>query len=1053
MHLITACRAAILLVFLSLVPAPAMAADIPGAGNGGLGSVVGRVQNRTTGKFLHNARVSIKGTTAVVYTDAFGAYRFPAVPSGPVVLEVFYTDLDSQDVAVVIAPGGRLEQDVTLTSRSRYGADTGPINLNPYVVAQDRETDGKAIAINEQRFAPNIKNVMSTDSLGDVLSSSVGEFLKFMPGITAEYDNADIAAISVRGIGSGMTAVSVDGAPFTSNGGGSATRSADIRTMALNDISRIEVTKVPTPANPADSLGGSVNMIGKSAFERSRREFRFGLNFVGNHENIAAKRTPHSFLDRKTYKIFPGANFDFSWPLSKTFGVVVAGLHTEKFNEQHISTQNWATSGTGINASLERPFLQSYQLIDGPRNHIRSSLSVKADWKVAPHSVISFGHTVNRTNTEIGTLVLLFNAGNNGTPAVVSGVPMTWDPGATRGAAGRGTITNNGTNQLFNQITDTSSLNFRFYDGRWRLEAGLSRIWSGTKRRYDDIGTFTSAAATNNRPVRVNFLQISPDRPAIIEAFDNNSQVFDWRDLGNYRGTTAQIGTGPSTWANRGQFTNGYFNLRRRCDFLSFPAAVQVGGSQRVQTSDVTRYSINWTFNGPDGNSGATAPVSPYGMQVYRNVDSGFGFSGIQWMSPTRAYQAWQQNPRLYAKTAAQLFAEENSRIDNSEYIKEVVQAAYIQAETEFPRQRLFFLAGVRFERTTDDGQGAHTDADAVWQRDSNGNYLRTAAGARIRRPEAGAVNSLEQILLTRKERGARTHRVYHGYYPSLHATFRAADEFLVRGAYARTYGRPNFGDIIPRTVATNADLDDDDTPDPVSGRGTLSIRNSALKPWTADNFDLSLEYYSQQGGLVSAGVFLKEIRDFFGTAARIASAGDIAALEIDPRYVGWNIITKFNAGDARITGAEFNIRQSLRGLGRWGSYFTLFVNATKLQLSGNPGASFTSFIPKSGNWGATFSRQRFQITARWNYRGLDRRAPVAAFGPDGYEYFDARVTLDLNASFQLNKYLSVHAGANNLTNSPQVLLRYGGSTPAYARQYQKSEFGVQWAVGINGSF
>ena len=38
------------------------------------------------------------------------------------------------------------------------------------------------------------------------------------------------------------------------------------------------------------------------------------------------------------------------------------------------------------------------------------------------------------------------------------------------------------------------------------------------------------------------------------------------------------------------------------------------------------------------------------------------------------------------------------------------------------------------------------------------------------------------------------------------------------------------------------------------------------LKPWTAQNYDLSAEYYTDNGGLVTAGVFRKDLRDFFGS-------------------------------------------------------------------------------------------------------------------------------------------------------------------------------------------
>ena len=45
-----------------------------------------------------------------------------------------------------------------------------------------------------------------------------------------------------------------------------------------NNISRIEVTKVPTPSTPADSLAGSVNMVPRSAFERARADSAHALH-------------------------------------------------------------------------------------------------------------------------------------------------------------------------------------------------------------------------------------------------------------------------------------------------------------------------------------------------------------------------------------------------------------------------------------------------------------------------------------------------------------------------------------------------------------------------------------------------------------------------------------------------------------------------------------------------------------------------------------------------------------------------------------------------------
>ena len=1015
------------------------------------GAVTGRVQNIATGQYLNKARVSLKGTSQIVYTDNFGGFQLVGVPSGPAVLEVFYTDLDPITRTVNVPAGGSVETNFDLTSVKRYGQEGSTVKLDAFVVSMDKETDAQAIATNEQRFAPNIKNVMSTDSLGDVLGGSVGEFIKFLPGVTVENDLADVSGISVRGIGGGMAAITNDGSP-ASNIWVSTTRSVDIRSMALNDISRIELTKVPTPANPADSLAGTVNLISKSAFERSGRQLRYSLNLVGNGENLTLSRTPHSHLDRETYKILPGANVDFTWPVSKTFGIVVAGTHAEVFNEQHRTLQTWTAVGAGTNAvsaSYANPFLSSFQLLDGPRNLTRNTLSVKLDWKASPNSVVSLGHVASRTDTRIGSLTYTWGTGTNGTPTPATGTPFAFGPDFTVGATGRGSLSNNGTNQLINQITDTTNLSYRYDDGRWRIESGVSRSASESKRRYADAGFFLQAIATNKSPVRVTFRDVSGARPGAIEVFDNNNLPYDYHDIANYRGTTANN----STLDFKSGSNNGYVNVRRSLAFMPVPTALQVGASQRDQMLDSSNSTEAWTFMGPDGVSGATASMAPYTMQVYKNVDPGYGFTSIPWISPTGAWRAFLANPLLYQKTEAQRVTEGNTSIDNSERIDETVRAAYLQAETNLFRNRLRILGGVRFEQTKDFGQGGINDADAVWQRDARGVYIRNAAGLRIRKPEAGTAGSYQEFLLIRKRRASFSHKEYSGYYPSLHLNFNATENFVVRAAYAKTYGRPNFSDIIPRAVATPFDLNDDDPTPPLTGRGTLTIRNPALKPWTADNFDLSAEFYTDNGGLLSAGVFRKDLKNFFGDASRIATPEILAEMGLDPRYLNWNVITKFNSGDARITGGEVNVKQNLRMLGKWGGYFTLFANGTKLQLDGNPGASFTSFVPKSGNWGATFSRQRITFTARWNYRGLDKRAPLAAYGPNGYEYIEGRTVLDVNGSYQLTKTLSLVGSATNIFNKPLKFLRYGDLTPAYARQYGEQEYGIQMALGLRGSF
>jgi hypothetical protein len=68
------------------------------------------------------------------------------------------------------------------------------------VVSSARDTNAASIAINEQRFAPNAKNVVSTDALGIVGENNIGEFVKFLPGVEVVTDQMNAVAIQLRGM-------------------------------------------------------------------------------------------------------------------------------------------------------------------------------------------------------------------------------------------------------------------------------------------------------------------------------------------------------------------------------------------------------------------------------------------------------------------------------------------------------------------------------------------------------------------------------------------------------------------------------------------------------------------------------------------------------------------------------------------------------------------------------------------------------------------------------------------------------------------------------------
>src|SRR5438067_2960607 len=217
-------------------------------------SISGRVQNEATGQYLNNARVSIKGTDQTAFTDDTGTFRLAGIPSGTITLEAFYSGLDPQQVTVRVAGGLAIERDINLTNHALYGEKTGVVKLDPFIAATSKLTEGESLATNEQRFAANIKNVVATDAFGDVTEGNVAEFMKFLPGITVDYSDVMPQAVGVRGFDPALTSVNLDGASLANAAAGGTSRQFNFTQVSINNVSRIELTKVPTPANAADGI-------------------------------------------------------------------------------------------------------------------------------------------------------------------------------------------------------------------------------------------------------------------------------------------------------------------------------------------------------------------------------------------------------------------------------------------------------------------------------------------------------------------------------------------------------------------------------------------------------------------------------------------------------------------------------------------------------------------------------------------------------------------------------------------------------------------------------
>ncbi|MBI4623348.1 MAG: carboxypeptidase regulatory-like domain-containing protein, partial [Verrucomicrobia bacterium] len=764
---------ALLIGWICFVSAPDP--DLHGADIPPSGAIAGRVQ-LSTGQYLSNATVAVKGSNASIPTDRFGFYRLNNVPSGPIVIQVTYTGQETSEVALNVPAGGSLTHDVTLNPVGSNIVTMQRFNVN------EREAIAEEIATHEQRSAPNIKNVIATDAFGDITGGNLGDFLQYVPGLTVEYSDIEVAGVSARGFGSALTNYSSDGAPLA-GGDLSATRRTRLNHLGLNNLARIEVTKVPTPANPADSMGGSVNLVSKSAFDSSAgTRVNWGLNLFGNSKALGVSKEPNGF-DREEYLIYPGFTFDATWAVNKNLGVVVSADSAHQYNEQFIASTTWNAGGTSTGASFANPYFQNFQFTNNPRDKRRRSLTFKVDWRVTPNSVLSFGGQGNTLVVHIAGNNITRNVGTNGTPTPATGVPMTFGSDFTNGATGRGSAGINGGSQKQQGVAAGGNVRYRFDNGDWNAQVGLSL---NKTRRFDYDAPadrmFNGTTIALRTPVRISFGAIKPDGPGTTRAFDNNNQEVDLYNLNNY----IMTGGTDSGYFYRTGVESLDLSARRNLGWFSFPATLQVGGMWSHQWMNGRRHNKTYTYNGPDGNPATPDSPAPYHSRIFMTRANPFGIANnIPWVGVKSMYAAWEANPNLFTQTLAQQVSAETSRIQNSLYIDETITAGYIQGEIKLLNNRLNVLTGVRYERTVDDGMGPLNDPNAVYVRNANGTLARTAAGTLIRKPEAGAVGSMEQLRFVWQERAAHGRGVFTDYFPSMHLTYNITDNFLARAAYA----------------------------------------------------------------------------------------------------------------------------------------------------------------------------------------------------------------------------------------------------------------------------
>ena len=202
----------------------------------------------------------------------------------------------------------------------------------------------------------------------------------------------------------------------------------------------------------------------------------------------------------------------------------------------------------------------------------------------------------------------------------------------------------------------------------------------------------------------------------------------------------------------------------------------------------------------------------------------------------------------------------------------------------------------------------------------------------------------------------------------------------------------------------------------------TITSNNPDLQPQYGKNYDAVLEYYFEPAGLLSLGVFQKNLSNFIYRS----DAGTVGSDSIfGEAYAGYLLRTDFNGGSAEIRGLEVSYSQQFSNLPGFWRGFGAFANFTWLESEGDygePGANITGselvgFTPRTGNVGISYMAHGVIVRVKMNYTG----SRLSGFNadPSRRTYDKESLPVDLNLAYAVNRWLSVYADVINVFNTP----------------------------------
>lgn len=876
-----------------------------------------------------------------------------------------------------------------------------------------------ADALQIKRRADSISDSVSAADIGNFPAVNVAEALQRVPGVSISREAGEGQFVSVRGLGPNFQSVTLNGSPIAYNenirNSDQSGRQFQFRVIPADLISAIVVTKAPTADLIDGGIGSNIDIRTADALET--RPF--------------ATYRAFAHYEERTEEYTPNGSLSASWRnADRTFGII-AGVSAQTRTVQFDRLQSFGYTNRTVNGqtvAVPNDIVLTLEREDRTRISGMAGLSWRPTdtFKVRLDGLYSnFNNVIDedRTSFQWGGLSDFSTRLVASSARVVDGVLYA------------GTI-NGGRIDRSAEFSEQEHQNlFVKAEAEWDLAGWiitpsvsysealselvlpLQRISGGTAtnpvgltysfdfgddpvgdREYASVSTnlnFGDPAATSVTNYRIRPINsVDEDTTALLDV--QRDLGWDW---GLIEWTSLQFG---------GQYTDRSRDYQRRDRNMVVRPGLNVNTPAYLNEQLPT--------NAFDRSFGTRYPV---GLSYNRELFA------ISYVVPNEFNGADPQSDELVA-TGADL--------QQSYGVEEEISALYARADF-----------GAHFGGVTLDGNlGLRWVTTDTLVRGT----LLTAG-----RNAAGAVTT---VVNPQTFEGS-----YEEFLPNANLNFELRPDLLLRLGASRTLTRPSLADLRTAVVPNSSLI----TQVFLGGQAALDAStvaarrgvggNPTLSPYTAVNYDLSLEWYFEEFGALYGAVFKKDISDFIGGIARTEQI--LFATQAGQTLTADLLITRpQNIGDATVEGFE------LGGSYRLGWGLGLSASATftqsEAEIETAPGVFTTAGLQgvseESFSISPFFERGPFEAHLSYTYRsdfsanGNISPGSNAVTDPEGDIVADGFGTLDFGASYQVTDIFQVFAEGTNITAERQAVYQ-GNET----RPYQVHEYGRSFNVGLRATF